>query len=279
MSRTHAVAGVAAAALSVTGTGAYAAASQQAPAPHPEADTQQGTPAQPVNAEALSLEAYAAHAYVQVPQSYRAPQHHGSPTTYRVRPGDYLARIAAQFCGDPSRYPNLASANNLADPNVIYPEEILKLACHAALKAVLTGQVSAPSQQPSQPASQDEQDSSQQPASQPQSQDSQSQQSQPATQPQATVTGLSGTLSYSGLEQLWVAAGGPAWAEAQAATVAECESSGNQYAQNPSGASGYWQILGQVVAGNIFDPMVNAENAVSKFHASGDTWSQWVCRP
>lgn len=74
--------------------------------------------------------------------------------------------------------------------------------------------------------------------------------------------GLSGNLSFSGLEALWVAGGGPAWAECQAAEVAECESGGQQYAHNPSGADGYWRILGQVVPGDIYDPMVNAENAV-----------------
>ena len=61
--------------------------------------------------------------------------------------------------------------------------------------------------------------------------------------------GLSGNLSFSGLEALWVAGGGPAWAEYQAAEVGECESGGQQYAHNPSGADGYWQILGQVVPG------------------------------
>jgi|SRR5215472_11115496 len=87
-----------------------------------------------------------------------------------------------------------------------------------------------------------------------------------------------GHLSYGGLESLWESAGGPAWAAPQAASIAECESGGNQYAENPSGASGYWQILGQVVAGNIFDPMVNALNAVAKFRASGNTFAQWVCQ-
>jgi hypothetical protein len=61
--------------------------------------------------------------------------------------------------------------------------------------------------------------------------------------------------------------------------VAICESGGNPDAYNPSGATGLWQILGAVVAGDLTDPMVNAENAVSKFHASGDTWAQWVCTP
>lgn len=76
-----------------------------------------------------------------------------------------------------------------------------------------------------------------------------------------------------------MAGGGPAWAEYQAAEVAECESGGQQYAHNPSGADGHWQILGQVVPGDIYNPMVNAENAVSKFEASGDTFAQWVCQP
>jgi LysM repeat protein len=92
--------------------------------------------------------------------------------------------------------------------------------------------------------------------------------------------GLSGHLSFGQLEVLWVTAGGPAWAEWSAATIAECESSGEEYAYNPSGASGYWQILGQVVftGRSIFDPMTNALNAVAKFRASGDTFAQWVCQ-
>jgi LysM repeat protein len=87
-----------------------------------------------------------------------------------------------------------------------------------------------------------------------------------------------GVYSYGALESLWLSAGGPSFAEAQAAQIAECESGGNPDAFNPSGASGLWQILGQVVPGNIFDPFINALNAVSKFKASGDTFAQWVCQ-
>jgi hypothetical protein len=47
----------------------------------------------------------------------------------------------------------------------------------------------------------------------------------------------------------------------------------------PATADGYWQILGQVVPGDIYDLMVNAENAVSRLEASGDTLAQWVCQP
>lgn len=102
----------------------------------------------------------------------------------------------------------------------------------------------------------------------------------PAVQPVANVTGVSGgTLTVAGLEALWDSVGGPPADAAAAAAVAECESGGQQYAHNPSGASGYWQILGEVVPGNVYDPVINAENAVAKFKASGDTWAQWVCQP
>jgi len=88
----------------------------------------------------------------------------------------------------------------------------------------------------------------------------------------------SGHYSYAGLERLWISAGGPAWAASHAASIAECESGGNVYAHNPSGATGLWQILGSVVGGNLYNPYVNAANAVAKFKASGDTFAQWVCR-
>ena len=87
-----------------------------------------------------------------------------------------------------------------------------------------------------------------------------------------------GTYSYTGLENLWESAGGPAWAAPKAAEIATCESGGNPQAYNPSSASGIWQILGQVVPGDIFNPQVNALNAVAKFTASGDNFSAWVCQ-
>lgn len=89
----------------------------------------------------------------------------------------------------------------------------------------------------------------------------------------------SGHLSASQMTMLWLCAGGPAWAVSAALRVATCESGWNTRAFNPSGASGLWQILGQVVGGYIFDAHVNALNAVAKFKASGDTWAQWVCKP
>jgi hypothetical protein len=89
----------------------------------------------------------------------------------------------------------------------------------------------------------------------------------------------SGVLTPAQVGALWLEAGGPASAEVAAENVAACESGDNTGAENPDGASGLWQILGQVVPGNLFDGLVNARNAVAKFTASGDTWAQWTCQP
>lgn len=86
-------------------------------------------------------------------------------------------------------------------------------------------------------------------------------------------------LTWAQVGQLWLSAGGPAWAEEEAEEVSNCESSHDVDAYNLSGATGLWQILGSVVPGNLRDARVNALNAVSKFEASGDTWAQWVCKP
>lgn len=89
----------------------------------------------------------------------------------------------------------------------------------------------------------------------------------------------SGQLSDSQMIMVWQCAGGPAWADSAMLAVTMCESGHNTHAYNPSGATGLFQILGQVVPGDLFDAHVNALNAVSKFDASGQSWSQWVCRP
>lgn len=88
----------------------------------------------------------------------------------------------------------------------------------------------------------------------------------------------SGQFTTAGIESLWESAGGPAWAAPHAAEIAYCESGYNPDAYNPSGATGLWQILGSVVPGDLTNPTVNAENAVAKFKASGDTFAQWVCQ-
>lgn len=89
----------------------------------------------------------------------------------------------------------------------------------------------------------------------------------------------SGQLTPSEVGELWIEAGGPAWAETESEGIAMCESTDNTKAYNPSGATGLFQILGGVIPGNLYDAYVNALNAVAKFEAAGDTWSPWVCQP
>lgn len=86
-----------------------------------------------------------------------------------------------------------------------------------------------------------------------------------------------GTLSYGQLEGLWDQAGGPNAMAPLMAAIAEAESSGELNAYNPSGASGPWQILGQIVPGNIFNGLVNARNAVAKWRSQGlSAWTTYT---
>lgn len=166
------------------------------------------------------------------------------PATYTVAPGDSLSLIAGKHCGNPADWTGIfeASKNQIKNPDIIYPGQHVTLDCREV--KVFTA-LAVPD----------------------------------AVTAHTTAAVSGGVYSFTALEHLWEDAGGPAWAASPAAAVAECESGGRTDAYNPSGASGLWQILGEVVPGNVFDPMVNAENAVAKFKASGDTFAQWVCKP
>jgi len=181
---------------------------------------------------------------VQVPDLHSDPHAVTRISRVGVSRGDTLSGIAGEYCGNPGDYTGIAQASRISDPNYIYPGETLTLSCRdVQLPQVRDAAYSAPVRHS--PAADE-------------------------------ITG-SGTYSFDGLENLWESAGGPAWAAWDAATIAECESGGRADAYNASGATGVWQILGSVVPGNLDDPYVNAENAVSKFRASGDTFAQWVC--
>ena len=54
-----------------------------------------------------------------------------------VRSGDTLSQIALDTLGDASRYPEIATANNIADPDLIYPGQVL--AIPAANTSILHG--------------------------------------------------------------------------------------------------------------------------------------------
>jgi hypothetical protein len=81
------------------------------------------------------------------------------------------------------------------------------------------------------------------------------------------------------LEALWVKAGGKKALASTMAAIALAESGGNPNARNPEGpehAEGLWQIKGQIVKGNPFDPEVSAANAVAKYNSQGlGAWSTY----
>lgn len=162
------------------------------------------------------------------------------PTQVTVKAGDTLGAISARYQRSMAQF---AGWNHLTNINTLMVGQVLKIPpANYVAPAILVANHSPAPARPSVPR----------------------------------VTG--GVYSYAALEALWVQAGGPSWAEAKAAEIAECESGGRWWAHNPSGATGLWQILGAVVPGNLYDPMVNAENAVAKFKDSHDTFSQWVCQ-
>jgi LysM repeat protein len=71
----------------------------------------------------------------------------------------------------------------------------------------------------------------------------------------------------------------------QAKRVAMCESTMNPNAQNPSGASGLFQILPSTFAStsqagkSVYDPAANIQAAYEVFSRDGFSWSEWVCQP
>ena len=61
------------------------------------------------------------------PQTQAAPP--AEPRFYTVQSGDSLSKIAKQFYGDSSRYPEIFAANQpmLKDPDKIYPGQALRI--------------------------------------------------------------------------------------------------------------------------------------------------------
>lgn len=86
---------------------------------------------------------------------------------------------------------------------------------------------------------------------------------------------LSGTLSCSGLEQLWTNAGGSVGARFTAAEIAMAESGGNQYATGQAGERGYWQINPDHGSLSTYDPTGNAHAAIV-ISSDGTNWSAWT---
>lgn len=64
-----------------------------------------------------------------IPAKEERPPSNGQPSnkTYTVKKGDCLWNICKQYLGDGSKYPQIAKLNNISNPNLIYPGQVLKL--------------------------------------------------------------------------------------------------------------------------------------------------------
>jgi LysM repeat protein len=179
--------------------------------------------------------------------------------SYTVRAGDTLSGIAQRYYGSADDWHGLFAANEsiIRDPSLIYVGQVLRLPRH--LPDGITTTASSTGYQPRHASSAADDTSS----------------AADTTSPAAPTTTLSGTLGCTGLEQLWVDAGGSPVAEVTAASIAMAESGGNQYATGTVGERGYWQINPVNGALSTYDPYGNARAAVI-MSADGTNWSPWT---
>lgn len=115
------------------------------------------TPASPVHRGATDLAPAQAAAGTWVTEG----RHAAPRSVYTVAAGDTLSKVSARFCGTAADYQALAAASGISNPDLIYPGQAIKLACHAvhtvadntgtqASGSGTSGQV--PAQQPPAPA-------------------------------------------------------------------------------------------------------------------------------
>ncbi len=256
-------AGKAAPAVVVVGTlattaphiGGVAAASTAATAPH-VVHAHLDDAALPAGPQAATTEAASA-------RTARAQA--AARRSYTVQSGNTLSGITERFYGPDANWRSLYAANEskISDPNVIYVGEQLRLPRHLPAPAAVPAQATASA------------GSAHTTAYTPRHASSGSEGSEGSQAATTTVSNLSGTLSCSGLEALWVEAGGSPAVEVTAASIAMAESGGNQFATGTVGERGYWQINPVNGALSTYDPYGNARAAVI-MSADGTNWSPWT---
>jgi LysM repeat protein len=198
-----------------------------------------------------------AHAEVKTPATATAVTEQAQTTalvrkaqpasrTYTVRSGDTLSEIAAKLYGNPAHWTWIYAANRakIHNPNSIYVGEKLTIPNHAP-----TGTTSYSAKHAKKPAT---------------------------TVLTSSAKKLSGNLGCSGLEALWVAAGGARSHAFIAAEIAMAESGGRQFAHSPTNDFGYWQINGgHGPAMATYNPIGNARAAIA-ISGNGSSWRAWT---
>jgi LysM repeat protein len=199
--------------------------------------------------------------------------------TYTVESGNTLVGIAREYYHNANDWQWLYHENDttVSDPNLIYPGEVLSVPydppAHYTLPSSATQQTTAATSTPTTTTSDASSSSS---SSSDASSSTNSSSSAVSSDASGGSTSLSGTLSCSGLEQLWEDAGGSSGEAFTAAEIAMAESGGDQYATNPySDTKGYWQISPVWGSLSSYDALTNAEAAV-QISDDGSNWSPWT---
>jgi LysM repeat protein len=166
-----------------------------------------------------------------------------SARSYTVRSGDTLSLIAKRFYGKAADWTTIYNANKskISNPNTIFVGQVLSIPGRTSSSATSYSAKHAKT----------------------------------STTLTSSVSKLSGTLSCSGLESLWKAAGGSSSKAFVAAEIAMAESGGNQYAHSPTNDYGYWQINGVHGSMATYNAIGNAKAAIA-ISDNGRDWSPWT---
>jgi LysM repeat protein len=166
--------------------------------------------------------------------------------TYTVRSGDSLSQISEGYYGTSADWRWIYEANRskISNPNDIYVGERLTIPAH--------GTTSTSSYAPRHAKG------------------------NPKSVVLTSKSTPSGTLSCTGLEELWEDAGGSHADAFTAAEIAMAESGGRQYALSPTDDYGYWQInVSHGPAQATFNALGNARAAIA-ISDDGSDWGAWT---
>jgi LysM repeat protein len=203
--------------------------------------------------------------------------------SYTVRSGDTLSIIAARVYHDPRQWQAIyrANAGKVSNPNLIYAGERIVIPVSPSAPATTAYQprharpagttvTETQSARAGTPSGSSAESSSHRIGGRT---TTQAAPKPPAPKPPSIP---SGTLSCSGLERLWDAAGGNPAHAFIAAEIAMAESGGRQFAHSPTNDFGYWQINGgHGPAMATYNPLGNARAAIS-ISGDGTNWSPWT---
>lgn len=202
----------------------------------------------PQASAAVSLSAKTTTVAEQVHTAALVQHNQPATRTYTVRAGDTLSSIAQRFYGSPADWAWLYHVNSAVvhNPDSIYVGQVLKIPADPPANAAHYAPKHAKSSTTT------------------------------TTTLTSSATKLAGTLSCTGLEALWEAAGGSHSEAFMAAEIAKAESGGNQFALSPTNDYGYWQINGSHGAAMAtFNPMGNAKAAIA-ISDDGHDWGAWT---